>query len=78
MQTENSNNPAQKRRSKPLILSHHISTFGILNRNGLELATKVTEEEHAPEADQSKSEFIGWSMPEERPGYIQTRRHDFL
>jgi hypothetical protein len=80
MQTLNSIDPVQKRRNKPVIGSHHISSFGILNRNGLEItaATQDPEPEVATETAILPAEFTNWSMPVERPGYMQSRRHDFL
>jgi hypothetical protein len=66
---------------KQSVKTHHLSTFGILNRNGLEITNgrdlpdlPVIEEE----IESTLSEFSDWSMPEQRVGYIQCKLHDFL
>jgi len=65
-------------REKQPIKTHHLSSFGILNRNGLEINTGrdlfIVEEEN----ETKSSEFIDWSMPEQRSGYIQGKKHDFF
>jgi|GEM_PF-3901498 len=56
----------------------HLSVFGVLNRNGLEIPP-VLEPDSADEPIETKNtEFTAWSMPEQRPGFIRARRHDFF
>jgi len=61
---------------KPLKI-HHLSSFGILNRNGLEIATVRTIPDFEEEEEIILSEYSDWSMPEERSGYIRCKKHDF-
>lgn len=66
-------------RHKQPVKTHHLSSFGILNRNGLE----ITNGRELPVSDEELTEsklpeFPGWSMPEQRPGYIQCKTHDFF
>jgi len=61
---------------KPL-KTHHLSSFGILNRNGLEISTVRTVWDFEEDDEILHSEFSDWSMPEERPGYIRCKKHDF-
>jgi hypothetical protein len=65
-------------RGKLQVKIHHLSSFGILNRNGLEISTvrdlQADEEETVPK----QPEFLDWTMPEQRPGYIQGKKHDFF
>jgi len=65
-------------REKHPIRTHHLSSFGILNRNGLEIDIirdlLASEEENEPKSP----EFLDWSMPEQRPGYIKVKKHDFF
>ena len=65
-------------REKQPFRTHHLSSFGILNRNGLEINTTrdilVDEEEN----EIKSSEFMDWSMPEQRSGYLQGKKHDFF
>ena len=63
---------------KQLIKAHHLSSFGILNRNGLEL-TNGWELPAIEEENESRlPEFPDCSMPEQPSGYIKCRKHDFL
>lgn len=65
-------------RHKQTVKTHHLSSFGILNRNGLEI-TNGRELPTIEEPTENKlPEFSNWSMPEERPGYIQCKTHDFF
>jgi hypothetical protein len=70
--------PAARSRSKQTIKAHHLSSFGILNRNGLEITNgrDLPAVEH--ENESKETEFSDWSMPEQKPGYIQCKKHDFF
>jgi hypothetical protein len=70
--------PQRRSRSKHPVKIHHLSTFGILNRNGLEVANNITSPVTEEEKENKRDEFSDWSMPEQRPGYIQCKLHDFL
>jgi len=65
-----------RKEKKPLKI-HHLSSFGILNRNGLEIATVRTIPDFEEEEEIILSEYSDWSMPEERSGYIRCKKHDF-
>jgi hypothetical protein len=60
------------------VRTSHLSAFGILNRNGLEITNgremPPVEEEH----ENKRPEFLDWTMPEQRPGYIKCKPHDFF
>lgn len=58
--------------------THHLSSFGILNRNGLEIAIIRTIPDFEEDDEMLHFEFLEWSMPEERPGYIKCKKHDFF
>lgn len=77
----NENIRFSKRSSKvrPPLKTHHLSSFGILNRNGLEIDNGVSlpEIEEEKEKENTLTEFSGWSLPQQRAGYIQCRKHDF-
>lgn len=64
-------------RKKP-VLNHHLSSFGVLNRNGLEIPSGIGDEPATEQADAVPAEFTAWSMPEQRPGFIQAKKHDFF
>jgi hypothetical protein len=66
-------------KKKETIKPHHLSSFGILNRNGLEITNGVDPPD-LEELIESNNlpEFSDWSMPEERHGYIKCKAHDFL
>ena len=73
----------QERRSqsgvkKKPVLTHHISSFGVLNRNGLEIPSGIEAEPPEQPVNTKDAEFAAWSMPEQRPGFIQARKHDFF
>jgi hypothetical protein len=70
--------PQRRGRSKHPVKTHHLSAFGILNRNGLEMAENITSPVKEEEKENKRAEFSEWSMPEQRPGYIQCKLHDFL
>lgn len=65
------------RRKRPARV-YHLSSFGILNRNGLEIINEkdlsIIEEENKDEI----SVFSEWLVPVPRAGYIKVRLHDFL
>ena len=60
------------------VKTSHLSSFGILNRNGLEITTgretAPVEEEH----EIKRPEFSDWYMPEQQHGYIKCKPHDFF
>ena len=66
------------RRKEPARI-FHLSSFGTLNRNGLELINEkdlsIIEDEHEEE---ELAVFSEWLIPVPRPGYIKVRLHDFL
>lgn len=70
--------PRKRSKSSHPIKIHHLSSFGILNRNGLEIINEkdlsIIEEEN----EDNVSVFSGWLIPVPRPGYIKVRLHDFL
>ncbi len=68
----------KRSREKQLIKTHHLSSFGILNRNGLEINTGKDLLAGEEENETKSSEFSDWSMPEQRSGYIQGKKHDFF
>ncbi|MEP7371932.1 MAG: hypothetical protein ABI675_01000 [Chitinophagaceae bacterium] len=65
-------------RLKASTKSPHISSFRILNRNGLEIPSgsgvALIEEDNQTKP----SEFQAQSMPEQASGYIKCKKHDFL
>jgi hypothetical protein len=66
------------RKAKQSVKTHHLSSFGILNRNGLEI-NNGRDLPAIEEGNEKKlSEFSDWSMPEQPMGYIQGRVHDFF
>ncbi|HRO71636.1 MAG TPA: hypothetical protein PK951_14695 [Chitinophagaceae bacterium] len=64
-------------KKKPVIVNH-LSSFGVLNRNGLEISTGIENEVADKEEDTRSGEFVKWSMPEQRPGFMQVKKHDFF
>ncbi|HKO82737.1 MAG TPA: hypothetical protein VJU78_20165 [Chitinophagaceae bacterium] len=68
----------RNRRKQPARV-YHLSSFGILNRNGLEIVNEkdlsIIEEENE---DNVSSMFSEWLIPVPRPGYIKVKLHDFL
>ena len=66
-----------KRRKQPARV-YHLSSFGVLNRNGLEIMNEkdlsIIEEENEVEI----AVFSEWLIPVPRAGYIKARLHDFL
>lgn len=65
-------------KSRHPVKTHHLSSFGILNRNGLEIITERDLAIMEEEKEEKASEFTEWSMPEQRLGYIQGKLHDFF
>ena len=70
--------PRDGNKSRHPVKTHHLSSFGILNRNGLELINEKDFAITVEEKEEKTSEFSEWSMPEQRLGYIQGRKHDFF
>ena len=66
------------RRVKQPVKKHHLSSFGILNRNGLEINSGGNLPAIEEGYESKLSEFSNWSMPEQPKGYIQGRIHDFF
>ncbi len=71
-------NPGFSNQKKKPILVNHLSSFGVLNRNGLEISPGIDPEVAEKEEDTRSGEFIKWSMPEQRPGFMQAKKHDFF
>ena len=69
---------ANRRRRKQLIKSHHLSSFGILNRNGLEIPSGIDMPVIEAEDEIIVAEFPDWSMPVQTSGYIRCKQHDFF
>jgi hypothetical protein len=67
-----------RNRPKQSIKYPHLSTFGILNRNGLEIPEDINLTP-TEEGDETKPSFFARaSMPEQPSGYIKCKKHDFL
>jgi len=69
---------ANRRRRTQLIKSHHLSSFGILNRNGLEIPSGIEMPVIEAEEEIIVAEFSEWSMPVQNSGYIKCKQHDFF
>jgi hypothetical protein len=67
-----------KRSQRPVVKPQHISSFGLLNRNGLEIPSGIEADPVEREEDAKRNAFTEWSMPEQRPGFIQPKKHDFF
>ena len=67
-----------KRSQRPVVTSRHITSFGLLNRNGLEIPSGIEDDPVEREEDAKRDAFTEWSMPEQRPGFIQPKKHDFF
>jgi hypothetical protein len=66
-------------RGKASFKSPHISSFRILNRNGLEIPSGSGVPPVVEEYSQTKPfEFQTPLMPEQASGYIKCKKHDFL
>ena len=78
MQPDNKIESAKPVRRKQPIRAHHLSSFGILNRNGLEITNGRELPPIEEENKSNQSEFSDWSMPEQPSGYIQGKKHDFF
>lgn len=57
--------------------AHHLSSFGLLNRNGLEIATGISLPEIVEEKSIPYTEFADWLPLQEQWGYIPMRKFDF-
>lgn len=57
---------------------YHLSSFGVLNRNGLEIPSGIELDPVEREEDTKGDGFTEWSMPEQRTGFIQVKKHDFF
>ena len=68
----------ERKAQKPTIKTQHLSSFGILNRNGLEIPSGIETNPVEKEEDAKRAEFAEWSMPEQRPGFIQAKKHDLF
>jgi hypothetical protein len=66
------------RKEKKPLKTHHLSSFGILNRNGLEIAIVTIPNFEEEDDEILQSEFSDWLMPEPLSGYIRCRKHDFF
>ena len=69
---------ANRRRREQLIKSHHLSSFGILNRNGLEIPSGIEMPLIEAEDEIIVAELSEWSMPVQSAGYIKCKQHDFF
>ena len=78
MQTGKQIETPHRTKTRHPVKSHHLSSFGILNRNGLEIANNIDSPINEEEKDNKLAEFSDWSMPEQRTGYIQSKLHDFF
>lgn len=65
-------------RRKQSIRSPHMSSFGILNRNGLEIPAGLDMPANDEDHENKLSTFTEVSMPEQQQGYIKCRKHDFF
>ena len=57
--------------------AHHLSTFGLLNRNGLEITMGISLPELVEEKTIPPAEFSDWLPLQEQWGYIPMRKFDF-
>ncbi len=64
---------------EPSLKVQHLSSFSILNRNGLEIDNGIIElaTDDQKEEEKPLSEFSGWSLPLQRAEYFQSKKHDF-
>jgi hypothetical protein len=69
---------SKRNRRKHSIKSPHISSFGILNRNGLEISTVVDMPAIEENKESNQSPFADGLMPEQPSGYLKCKKHDFL
>ncbi len=71
---------SKRNKRKHSIRSPHISSFGILNRNGLEIPVVATVDMSISEEDNEskRSTFTDGTMPEQPHGYIKCKKHDFF
>lgn len=57
--------------------TYHLSSFGLLNRNGLEIPPGISLTEPAEEKSMPDTPFSAWLPIEEQWGYIPMRKFDF-
>lgn len=69
---------SKRSRRKQSIRSPHISSFGILNRNGLEITAGLEIPANEEDHENKLSVFTEGSMPEQQHGYIKCKKHDFF
>jgi hypothetical protein len=69
---------SKRGRWKQSIKSPHISSFGILNRNGLEIPAGIDRPVIEDDSKTKQPAFTDGSMPEQPSGYIKCKKHDFL
>jgi len=67
-----------RRRRKQLVQTHHLSAFGVLNRNGLEIPSGIEMPVIEVEEVLLLAELSEWSMPVQTSGYIKCKQHDFF
>jgi len=65
-------------RRKQSTKSPHISSFGMLNRNGLEISIGMNLPAVEEEKETRESALPSGPMPEQQQGYIKCRKHDFF
>ena len=56
---------------------HHLSSFGLLNRNGLEIPHGISLPELIEEENKTYIEFSDWLPLQEQWGYYPMRKFDF-
>ena len=69
---------SKRNRRKQSGKSPHISSFGILNRNGLEIPASIDLPPIEEDNETRPSAFAAGLMPEQASGYIKCKKHDFL
>ena len=70
--------PSNHSRRKQFIKTHHLSSFGILNRNSFEIVNGGDLPVNEVENESKLSKFSDWSMPDQPSGYIRCKNHDFF
>ena len=69
---------AKRSRRKQSIKIHHLPSFRILNRTGLEMLKGRDIPDIEKENECKRSEFPDCLMPEQPSGYIKCKKHDFF
>jgi hypothetical protein len=69
---------SKRNRHKQFIKTHHLSSFGILNRNSFEIINSGDRPVNKEENESKLSKFSDWSMPDQPLGYIRCKNHDFF